>query len=264
MNPSRQATPPAETPAPEGPEPAATTITITPATSKASASRKSGRPPARRGRLGRNQYTRDRDRERDREPPDDANVADINTPRGSQQAGTGADADSPIAVAPTGPNGTQGRDSQREQHQQGQQTQSNHQNHHTDTRTPIGGGGSGVGGGGESGRPSKPRYMNPHRVTMNEMRRRVAGILEFISRMQVDMAVNGERTTPPEPVAPAPADASAGTGDAGAGAVSAPAGSTEERAERPFNELSSVEMMDALTRNLLKWQQEYGKYGEKT
>lgn len=31
---------------------------------------------------------------------------------------------------------------------------------------------------------------------MNEMKRRVAGILEFISRMQIEMAVAGESSSP--------------------------------------------------------------------
>jgi hypothetical protein len=33
--------------------------------------------------------------------------------------------------------------------------------------------------------------------------------------------------------------------------------------DKDFKELSSVEMMDVLTRHLLKWQQEYGKFGER-
>lgn len=43
--------------------------------------------------------------------------------------------------------------------------------------------------------------------------------------------------------------------------------STQDNNERPkqkeFKDLTSVEMMDVLTRNLLKWQQEFGKYGDK-
>lgn len=128
--------------------------------------------------------------------------------------------------------------------------------------------------------------MNPNRTTMNDMRRRVAAILEFISRMQVEMAVSGEQDTPPS-------GANAGSGSrSGAGSRtlemaatlakvnaevqsltvngdvngSSSDNSTQENnslKEKDFRDMSSVEMMDVLTRNLLKWQQEFGKYGDK-
>ncbi|RLL94153.1 hypothetical protein CFD26_100855 [Aspergillus turcosus] len=181
--------------------------------------RKSGRPPARRGgRVGRNQYTRDRD----------MNGAD--SPRRGQSHDIGGDSPRVGAV-----NGA----------------------YNVDT-----------------GKPSRPRYMNPQRTTMNEMKRRVAGILEFISRMQVEMAVAGETITPP------------GNGDQPNGSLTKAAidqietallsntnevesgtASTDGEAgaskEKEFKDLSSVEMMDVLTRHLLKWQQEYGKFGER-
>lgn len=117
---------------------------------------------------------------------------------------------------------------------------------------------------------------------MNEMKRRVAAILEFISRMQVEMAVSGESTTPPNgngngnPASTVKGAeeqlgglAQAATGEGGAGgAVFTDVSVTDgegapSTSEREFKDLSSVEMMDVLTRHLLKWQQEYGKYGEK-
>ncbi|KAL2001742.1 hypothetical protein VTN02DRAFT_1327 [Thermoascus thermophilus] len=215
-----QPSPDASAPAPEPPAPRPST-------------RKTGRPPARRGgRLGRNQYTRDRDTNGN---GFDTNHS-ANSPRRGQSHDTGAD-------SPRGNgNGSNGI----------------HVN------------------GGESGRPSKPRYMNPHRTTMNEMKRRVAAILEFISRMQVEMAVNGESSTPTgngeakavgEQLAASDSKEegeSAAAGDPKEG-VSGPATDGEEQPpkEKDFKDLSSVEMMDVLTRHLLKWQQEYGKYGEK-
>ncbi|PLB37937.1 putative transcriptional regulator (Cti6) [Aspergillus candidus] len=123
---------------------------------------------------------------------------------------------------------------------------------------------------GEVGKPSRPRYVN-QRTTMNEMKRRVAGILEFISRMQVEMAVAGQ-TSPPGGDQPngsiramaeqidaklsslSDGESATTTTDGEAGPVSA---------EKDFKGLSSVEMMDVLTRHLLKWQQEYGKFGER-
>lgn len=104
---------------------------------------------------------------------------------------------------------------------------------------------------------------------MNEMKRRVAAILEFISRMQVEMAVASENSSTPigsngdrtqglllksmveqiEQSMPMPSDGESAADD--------------EPHEKDFQELSSVEMMDVLTRHLLKWQQEFGKFGER-
>ncbi|EEP78877.1 conserved hypothetical protein [Uncinocarpus reesii 1704] len=211
-----------------GPE----TPDIPPPPAQKPSSRKSGRPPARRGRVGRNQYTRDRD-------VANGNGADnqTNSPRrGQSRDGNG---DSPIGN--TGANGA-------------------HVN------------------GGESGKPSRPRYMNPNRTTMNDMRRRVAAILEFISRMQVEMAAAGEQATPPNassangtraPDSSTVAEALAGAvmnGDVRVLSTASSTGTTQEielPKERDFKDLSSLEMMDELTRGLLKWQQEFGKYGDK-
>ncbi|KAG2414426.1 hypothetical protein HFD88_003617 [Aspergillus terreus] len=213
-------------PSPDTPAPAQEAPPSRPST------RKSGRPPARRGgRVGRNQYTRDRDSHTN---GGEYNMA--NSPRRGQSHDTGGD--SPRIG---GPNGA-------------------HIN------------------GGDTGKPSRPRYVN-QRTTMNEMKRRVAGILEFISRMQVEMAVAGESSTSPpngdqpngipmkvvnellEINAPsttseAESGATATDGETG-GAVQPPS------TEKDFKDLSSVEMMDVLTRHLLKWQQEYGKFGER-
>ncbi|KAJ6130550.1 hypothetical protein N7512_003330 [Penicillium capsulatum] len=186
--------------------------------------RKSGRPPARRGRVGRNQYTKDRD----------MNGHGTESPRRGQSHDIGGD--SP-RVGHSGANGT-------------------HVN------------------GGDTGRPSKPRHMHPQRTTMNEMKRRVSAILEFISRMQVEMAVASENSSTPT-----------GNGDRAQGLLlksmvdqidsamastvsdggdSAPATDGDLSVhEKDFKDLSSVEMMDVLTRHLLKWQQEYGKFGER-
>lgn len=126
----------------------------------------------------------------------------------------------------------------------------------------------------DTGKPSRPRYMNPQRTTMNEMKRRVAGILEFISRMQVEMAVAGETITPPGngdqqngSLTKAAIDqietaSLPNTNEVGSGTASTD-GEAGASKEKEFKDLSSVEMMDVLTRHLLKWQQEYGKFGER-
>lgn len=190
--------------------------------------------------MGRNQYTRDRDTN-----VNGIDTALANSPRRGLSHDTGADSPRPGSNGP-------------------------HVN----------------GGGGESGKPSRPRYMHPQRTTMNEMKRRVAGILEFISRMQVEMAVAGESSSPTgsgsgngngrlngassnssallkgmlEQLEGATATSiSDGDGDGDSG----PPTDAGDPREKDFKELSSVEMMDVLTRHLLKWQQEYGRFGER-
>jgi hypothetical protein len=110
---------------------------------------------------------------------------------------------------------------------------------------------------------------------MNEMKRRVAAILEFISRMQVEMASTGESITPPEAldqingilmkaVSDQLENAAASTAsDADSSTVTTDGETRATLTEKDFKDLSSVEMMDVLTRHLLKWQQEYGKFGER-
>ncbi|KAI2701629.1 hypothetical protein DTO012A7_1192 [Penicillium roqueforti] len=195
--------------------------------------RKSGRPPARRGRVGRNQYTKDRDTNGN---GDVGYMA--NSPRRGQSHEVGGD--SP-RLGYSGVNGA-------------------HVN------------------GGESGRPSRPRHMHPHRTTMNEMKRRVAAILEFISRMQVEMAVSSENSSTPtgngdraqglllksmvDQIENDMPSARSDGGESGPATTDGGYGESTNH-ERDFKELSSVEMMDVLTRHLLKWQQEFGKFGER-
>lgn len=76
----------------------------------------------------------------------------------------------------------------------------------------------------ERERPSKPRFPQA-RASMGEMRKRVAAILEFITRTQIEMA---------------------------AGIPSPDAGSAPHK---------SLECMDELTRELLSWEREFGRYG---
>lgn len=122
-------------------------------------------------------------------------------------------------------------------------------------------------------KPSKPRHMNPNRTSMNDLRKRAAGILEYITRTQVEMAgqttprgkeSNGSSTTPPAKAKVA--------GPNGASKLSTRVdGADGERKEgipgvdeAAFQEMSSLEMMDVLTRELVLWQKDYGKYGEKS
>lgn len=111
---------------------------------------------------------------------------------------------------------------------------------------------------------------------MNEMKRRVAAILEFISRMQVEMAVASENSSTP----PDNEDRAKGmmlkdmvdqigqvmqstASDGGESAKTPVSMENNDARSKDFKDLSTVEMMDVLTRHLLKWQQEYGKFGER-
>lgn len=109
--------------------------------------------------------------------------------------------------------------------------------------------------------------MNPHRTSMNEMKRRVAAILEFISRTQLEMA--GEQT-PPNGGGGGVASALIKGLAEGLGPMitlngdnEGPNGEKAESSNVDFAELSSLGMMDLLTRKLVLWQKEFGKYGEK-
>ena len=102
---------------------------------------------------------------------------------------------------------------------------------------------------------------------MNDMKRRVAGILEFISHTQVEMAgTEPPSTTKSSTSTNTPPEAngnSNGGNDISGNAVSAALEDLDGIDEQAFAALSSLEMMEVLTRRLMKWQGEYGKWGEK-
>ncbi|KAI1812181.1 hypothetical protein GGS20DRAFT_43728 [Poronia punctata] len=104
------------------------------------------------------------------------------------------------------------------------------------------------------------------RVTMSDMKRRVNGILEFITRKQVELAGDSSAETGSTPSQTGTDDGSRSTpkinGEGGQGRLETPTahdltmlGLTDPTAV--FKDLSCVEMMDVLTRDLLKWQQEF-------
>jgi hypothetical protein len=92
-------------------------------------------------------------------------------------------------------------------------------------------------------KPTKPR-LPQQRSTTNEMRKRVAAILEFIGRTQIDIA-NEQKDE--EELSKFVED---------------------EKSKNSITVLfqnynGSLELMDTLTRKLLIWEQKFGKYGEK-
>ena len=132
-----------------------------------------------------------------------------------------------------------------------------------------------------SGKPSKPRHMNPNRTSMNDMKKRAAGILEYISRTQVEMA--GEKpatpttTTATAIMAAPPLRPPLGRTMSMNGAsklsrelVEVQRPSTADAAnqkdkidEKNFRQMSTLQMMDVLTREVVHWQKDYGKWGDR-
>ena len=131
-------------------------------------------------------------------------------------------------------------------------------------------------------KPSKPRYMNPNKTSMNDMRKRAAGILEYISRTQVEMATERPTTAATQTTAttttsmPAPArpplarnmsvnGTSKLRGEVDGNTRLETADSKEKLRvdEKMFREMSTMQMMDVLARELVHWQKDYGKWGER-
>lgn len=109
--------------------------------------------------------------------------------------------------------------------------------------------------------------MNPNKTTMNDMKRRVSNILEFISVTQVQMAGSATTlTTKSSTSANTPPDSNGEDvngktkGKTSEKSVNAALSDLNGIDEQAFEALSSLEMMDVLTRQLLKWQAEYGKW----
>ena len=116
--------------------------------------------------------------------------------------------------------------------------------------------------------------MNFNRTTMNDMKRRVAGILEFISHTQVELAGVGPPSTTKSSTSTNTPPEINGTRSDGPGKVlkhdpdtrktfNAASADLDAISEQAFAALNSVAMMEVLTKRLMKWQAEYGKWGEK-
>ncbi|KAK2592269.1 Histone deacetylase complex subunit [Conoideocrella luteorostrata] len=100
---------------------------------------------------------------------------------------------------------------------------------------------------------SKAKANMANKMSMHDMKRRVAAIMEFISRTQVDLATEAPlsqsssgRETPQEKQESTQTNGNTTNGDA-------PEPSDANR----FKELNCIEMMDVLTRDMVKWQNQY-------
>lgn len=105
---------------------------------------------------------------------------------------------------------------------------------------------------------SKSKQAVASKMSMLDMKRRVAAIMDFISRTQVDLAAengcpaDGEDSPPQAETAPMNGEP---PGEGVPGAVNG--SGAAETDEKEFKELSCMEMMDVLTRDMVKWQNQY-------
>ncbi|KAL3954820.1 hypothetical protein ACCO45_010383 [Purpureocillium lilacinum] len=108
----------------------------------------------------------------------------------------------------------------------------------------------------------KGKQAAAHKMSMLDMKRRVAAIMEFISRTQVDLAGEhgGSTTTTSGADTPQKDEAAGANGDATAAKAGGEGrnGATPDASDaKGFKELSCMEMMDVLTRDMVKWQNQY-------
>ncbi|KAK9355838.1 hypothetical protein V1523DRAFT_403622 [Lipomyces doorenjongii] len=113
-------------------------------------------------------------------------------------------------------------------------------------------------------KPSKPRIPQG-KSSIVEMRKRVAAILEFIGRTQVDMAIeqderkklHSQRRKPGSPLTASVSTSASVT-------ASAAVITEKDEVDTLFGtQKISLEMMDGLTRKLLIWEQQFGRHGDK-
>ncbi|RDL40832.1 FYVE zinc finger [Venustampulla echinocandica] len=167
--------------------------------------RKGGRPPnSRKGKLGKNQYTKDRDLQ----------DGDDQSPHRSQSRDIGRGDDSGHGPGNKGPN---------------------------------------------EGKSGKSRNSGS-KITMGDMRKRVATILDFISRTQLEMAgesMSRDSADAAERTIRGIADGLPMIKVNGKKGQESEGGQAEEGSNKDFKDLTCLEMMDVLTRQLVKWQHEF-------
>lgn len=123
--------------------------------------------------------------------------------------------------------------------------------------------GYGHGKSGETASKSHSRAKGGFnsKVSMTDMKRKAHAMLDYISRTQVEMAgeitpPNDESRRPSDNTVPQPMENGTSAGKKQPEATNGEPGSSTD-APGDFKELSSMEMMDRLTRDLVKWQKEF-------
>lgn len=92
------------------------------------------------------------------------------------------------------------------------------------------------------------------KLSLLDMKRRVAAIMEFISRTQVDLAAETDEQTSSTSSHRATPDLKS------LNAVASPADGSDAGAvtsKKDFEQLNCLEMMDVLTRDMVRWQNHY-------
>ena len=96
------------------------------------------------------------------------------------------------------------------------------------------------------------------KITMTDMKRKAGALLDFISRTQVELAGEAlpetSTSSPKTNGVPAPVPGKSAEGAQGPGPRAV---NGVDPGSKEFKELNCIEMMDTLTRRLVKWQQEY-------
>ncbi|RSL49619.1 hypothetical protein CEP51_015463 [Fusarium floridanum] len=114
----------------------------------------------------------------------------------------------------------------------------------------------------EHHRHGKSKAAPHHKLSMMDMKRRVGAIMDFISRTQVDLAAealpvpNGATSSGRVSPQKTPIPQSVSRPESQSTAVEN--GSTRESShDKDFKDLNCMEMMDVLTRDMVKWQSQY-------
>jgi hypothetical protein len=116
------------------------------------------------------------------------------------------------------------------------------------------------GPGNEGSKPGKSKSAS--KITMSDMKKRVAAILDFITRTQFEMAGESMSLASGEAAAKMIRNIADGLPMIKINGDKRTEGSKEGEARevtanKEFKDLSCLEMMDVLTRQLVKWQKEF-------
>ncbi|KAH7316531.1 hypothetical protein B0I35DRAFT_409721 [Stachybotrys elegans] len=111
---------------------------------------------------------------------------------------------------------------------------------------------------------SKAKAAMATKMSMSDMKRRVAAIMDFISRTQVDLAAeaspsqsggpSSRQESPQKTDGPSHTNGSLETRSAVGSSRGTP---TESSHDKDFKDLNCIEMMDVLTRDMVRWQNQY-------
>ena len=122
-----------------------------------------------------------------------------------------------------------------------------------DIDSPYGGTVNG-GAGDSSSRLSKIKHLNPNRTSMNEMKKRIAAIMEYVNRVEDEMNRQSGLNS-------AIHEGSSSTADSASTFVPDEYKTVAViGAEIDFSTLNSKEMVRVLKARLVAWEDEYGRY----